>query len=149
SGVRLDEARVRGESGRLVAAIAEVQAKVAETTLQSLQLDEQMRTEVASELREAEGKWAELTERKIVAENELARTQIRAPQSGTVQESTIHTVGGVIGPGEILMKIVPNTDDLVLDALVPPSRADDVRPGQKVTIRFSALDADPTPVCHG
>ncbi|TGV53459.1 HlyD family type I secretion periplasmic adaptor subunit, partial [Mesorhizobium sp. M00.F.Ca.ET.149.01.1.1] len=74
SNVSLEEARARGESGRLVAAIAEVQAHISETDLQMLQLDEQMRTDVTTELRENEAKRTELEERKIVADDELART---------------------------------------------------------------------------
>ncbi|TIM98112.1 MAG: HlyD family efflux transporter periplasmic adaptor subunit, partial [Mesorhizobium sp.] len=69
--------------------------------------------------------------------------------SGTVQESSIHTIGGVVAPGEVLMMIVPDSDNLVVDALVPPERIDDVRPGQRVSIRFPAFDAGTTPVCEG
>lgn len=149
STISLEKSRTRGESGRLVAAIAEVQARISETDLQVLQLDEQMRSEVTSELRETEAKQTELNERKVVAEDELARTDIRAPQSGTVQESAVHTIGGVIAPGEVLMMIVPDADNLVVDALVSPERIDDVRPGQRVSIRFPAFDAGTTPVCQG
>lgn len=149
SNVQLEETRTRGESGRLLAAIAEVQAKISETDLQVLQLDEQMRSEVTGELRETEAKETELSERKVVAQDELSRTDIRAPQSGTVQESSVHTVGGVIGPGEAIMMIVPDADNLVVDALIPPSRIDDVHPGQRVSIRFPAFDIGTTPACEG
>lgn len=149
SNVSLEEARARGESGRLVAAIAEVQAHISETDLQVLQLDEQMRSDVTSELRENEAKRTELEERKIVADDELARTDIRSPQTGTIQESSIHTVGGVVAPGETLMVVVPDTDNLVVDALIPPTRMDDVQPGQRVSIRFPSFDVGTTPVCEG
>lgn len=149
SNIRLDATRAHGESGRLAAAVAEAQAKVSETELQILQLDEQRRSEVTSELRETEAKETELSERKVVAQDELTKTNIRAPQSGTVQESAIHTIGGVIAPGEVIMMIVPDTDNLVVDALIPPSRIDDVRPGQHVSIRFPAFDAGTTPACQG
>ncbi|ANN57754.1 hemolysin D [Mesorhizobium sp. SEMIA 3007] len=149
SNIRLDATRAHGESGRLAAAVAEAQAKVSETELQVLQLDEQRRSEVTSELRETEAKQTELSERKVVAQDELTKTNIRAPQSGTVQESAIHTIGGVIAPGEVIMMIVPDTDNLVVDALIPPSRIDDVRPGQHVSIRFPAFDAGTTPACQG
>jgi len=149
SNVALEEARTRGESGRLVAAIAEVQAHISETDLQVLQLDEQKRSDVTNDLRENEAKRTELEERKIVADDELARTDIRSPQTGTIQESSIHTVGGVIGPGEVLMVVVPDTDNLVVDALIPPTRMDDVQPGQKVSIRFPSFDVGTTPVCEG
>ncbi|SFN87594.1 HlyD family secretion protein [Mesorhizobium sp. NFR06] len=149
SNVRLDATRAKGESGRLAAAVAEAQVKITETELQVLQLDEQRRSEVTNELRETEAKRSELDERKIVAQDELTKTEVRAPQSGTIQQSTIHTVGGVIAPGELLMTIVPDSDTLVVDALIPPSRVDDVRAGQPVSIRFPAFDAGTTPACRG
>jgi len=149
SNIRLDATRAHGESGRLAAAVAEAQARISETELQILQLDEQRRSEVTSELRETEAKQTELEERKVVAQDELTKTTIRASQSGTVQESSIHTIGGVIAPGEVLMMIVPDTDNLVVDALIPPSRIDDIRPGQRVSIRFPAFDSGTTPACQG
>jgi HlyD family secretion protein len=149
SNVRLDATRARGESGRLAAAVAEAQARISETGLQILQLDEQRRSDVTSEIRESEAKQTELNERRIVAQDELTKTTIRAPQSGTIQESSVHTIGGVVAPGEMLMTIVPDTDNLVVDALIPPARIDDVRPGQRVSIRFPAFDAGTTPVCQG
>ncbi|RAZ92505.1 HlyD family type I secretion periplasmic adaptor subunit [Mesorhizobium hawassense] len=149
SNVRLDATRAKGESGRLAAAVAEAQVKITETELQVLQLDEQRRSEVTKELRETEAKRTELDERRIVAQDELTKTEIRAPQSGTIQQSTIHTVGGVIAPGELLMTIVPDADNLVVDALIPPSRVDDIRPGQPVSIRFPAFDSGTTPACQG
>ncbi|WP_217578662.1 HlyD family type I secretion periplasmic adaptor subunit [Mesorhizobium sp. GbtcB19] len=149
SNVRLEATRAHGEAGRLAAAVAEAEARVSETELQILQLDEQKRSDVTSELRETEAKLTELNERRVVAQDELAKTTIRAPQSGTIQESSVHTIGGVVGAGEVLMMVVPDADDLVVDALIPPSRIDDIRPGQPVSIRFPAFDAGTTPACQG
>ncbi|RUW31830.1 MULTISPECIES: HlyD family type I secretion periplasmic adaptor subunit [unclassified Mesorhizobium] len=149
SNVRLDATRAKGESGRLAAAVAEAQTKISETELQILQLDEKRRSDVTTELRETEAKRTELNERRIVALDELTKTEIRAPQSGTIQQSTVHTVGGVVAPGELLMTIVPDADNLVVDALIPPPRVDDVRSGQPVSIRFPAFDGGTTPACQG
>jgi HlyD family secretion protein len=149
SELQLEVARLKGESGRLTAAIAETEGKISETALQALQVDEEMRKEVNEELRELDGKEVELIERKVVAKDQLARTEIRAPQSGFVQELAVHTVGGVIAPGETLMLIVPEQDRLVVDAMVAPASIDDVKPGQPVSIRFPAFDAATTPECKG
>ena len=108
-----------------------------------------MRKDVNEELRELDGKEVELIERKVVAKDQLTRTEIRAPQSGFVQELAVHTVGGVITPGETLMLIVPEQDRLVVDAMVAPASIDDVKPGQPVSIRFPAFDAATTPECKG
>lgn len=148
SDLHLNLSRLRGESGRLVAANAEIEGKIGETKLQYLQLDEDMRKDVNEELREIEGKAVELLERQLVAQDQLMRTDIRAPQSGLVQELAVHTVG-VIGAGETIMLIVPAADRLVVDAKVAPSSVDDIEPGQPVSIRFSAFDANTTPECHG
>jgi HlyD family secretion protein len=149
SELELELSRLRGESGRLAAAIAETEGKISETRMQALQVDEEMRKEVNEELRELDGKEVELIERKTVAQDQLSRTEIRAPQSGLVQELAVHTVGGVISPGETLMMIVPGEDRLVVDAMIAPASIDDVEPGQPVSIRFSAFDANTTPECKG
>src|SRR4029453_12818576 len=88
------------------------EGKISETKLQALQVDEDMRKDVNEELRELDGKEVELIERKVVAQDQLARTEIRAPQSGFVQELQVHTVGGVVAPGETLLLIVPEQDRL-------------------------------------
>lgn len=149
SKLQLEVSRLKGETGRLAAEIAETEGKISETALLALQVDEDMRKEVNEELRELDGKEVELIERKVVAEDQLARTEIRAPQSGLVQELAVHTVGGVITPGEALMLIVPEEDRLVIDAMVAPASVDDVKPGQPVSIRFPAFDAATTPECKG
>lgn len=149
SQLQLELSRLHGESGRLAAAIAETEGKISETKLQALQVDEEMRKDVNEELRELDGKEVELIERKAVAQDQLSRTEIRASQSGFVQELAVHTVGGVIGAGETLMLIVPEQDRLVVDALVAPASIDDIAPGQPVSIRFSAFEANITPECKG
>jgi HlyD family secretion protein len=147
--LQLELSRLRGESDRLVAAIVEIEGKISETKLQIIQVGEDMRKDVNEDLRDMEGQEVELAERKLVAQDQLARTTIRAPQAGIVQELAVHTVGGVIGPGETIMLIVPGTDGLVIDARISPVRIDYVAPGQPVSIRFSAFDANTTPICDG
>ena len=41
----------------------------------------------------------------------MARTQIRAPMSGTVVGLSVFTVGGVVAPGQKLLQIVPDRTD--------------------------------------
>ena len=91
-----DQVRLQGERGQLVGDIARSRGKIAETELQILQLDQDFRTEVLKDLREAQAKIAELQERTNAAEDELRHTEIRAPQAGTVYQLQVHTVGGVI-----------------------------------------------------
>jgi HlyD family secretion protein len=134
-----DAARLAGERGQLIAAIAEAKGKIAEVELQVIQVDEDMRSEVAQELSEGRAKLSELSERKVAAEDELKRIDIRSPQDGVVHELEVHTVGGVISPGQPIMLIVPEADQLTVDARVSPTDIDELQLGQKATLHFSSF----------
>ncbi|MDH8014191.1 HlyD family efflux transporter periplasmic adaptor subunit, partial [Klebsiella pneumoniae] len=65
---------------------------------------------MAKELREIQGKVAELVEKRVAAQDQLSRIDVRSPQDGVVQQLSVHTIGGVVGPGEQMMRIVPRSD---------------------------------------
>lgn len=139
----------KGEIGRLTAAIAEAEGRISENAMIGMQTEEDFRKSANTDLRDTEGKEAELIERQAVAQNQLEDTVVRAPQDGVVQELAIHTIGGVVSPGETMMLIVPGTDQLVIDAQVSPMHIDEVHVGQPVVVRFSAFNRTTTPECHG
>ena len=144
-----DAARIEGERAQLIAAAAQAKGKIAETELQIIQVDQDMRTEVMKDLREIQAKNAELIERRVAAEDQLKRIDIRAPQSGIVHQLAVHTVGGVINPGEPIMLIVPEGDALVIEAKIAPQDIDHVRPGQQAFVRFTAFNQRTTPEFRG
>lgn len=149
SSLELGIAERIGEIGRLTAAVAEVEGRISENALQVIQLENDFRETANSELREAEAREVELAGRRSVAQDQQARTVIRAPLSGTIQGLTVFTVGGVVTAGQTLMTIVPQEDTLVVDAQVHPARIDEIVPDQPVAILFSAFDRNTTPECHG
>ena len=140
--------RVDGERAQLVASIAQAKGKIAETELQIIQIDQDVRTEVIKDLREAQGKDAELQERRVAAEDQLKRIEIRAPQDGVVHQLAAHTVGGVINQSEPVMLIVPEGDRLVIEARIAPQDIDHVRAGLPAFIRFTAFNQRTTPEFH-
>ena len=142
-------ARLEGESAQLIAQTAQVGGKIAETELQIIQIDRDLSSEVAKETREIDGKLGEFVERKITAEDQLKRVEIRAPQDGTVFQSTVHTVGGVITAGDPIMLIVPAADNLTVEAKVNPQDIDQVRIGQIALLRLSAFNQQATPEING
>jgi HlyD family secretion protein len=144
-----DSARLEGESEQLVAAQAQARGKISEIELQIIQIDQDLRSEVAKELREVQAKLSEFIERQVAAEDQLKRIDIRAPQDGRVHQLNIHTVGGVAGPGETLMLIVPESDSLLVEVKVAPNDIDQVRPGQRATVRFAAFNQRTTPELNG
>ena len=144
-----DQARLEGERGQLIADIARSRGKIAETELQILQLDQDFRTEVLKDLRETQAKIAELRERANAAADELRRTDIRAPQAGTVYQLQAHTIGGVVGKGETIMQIAPRADALIVEAKIAPQDIDQVAPGAPVRVRIQAGNRRTTPELEG
>jgi HlyD family secretion protein len=144
-----EKERLVGERGQLRASIAQAKGKIAEIELQILQVDQDMRTEVGKDLAEIRARTAEMIERKVAAEDQLKRVDIRAPIDGAVLQLTIHTVGGVITAGEAIMLIVPQTDTLQVEAKIPPQEIDQLRIGQPAVLRFVAFSQRSTPELNG
>jgi HlyD family secretion protein len=149
TNLRRAATRVRGEKGSLISAIARSKARIAETELEIIQIDRDLASEVARELREIDAKIGEFVERKVTAEDELKRMDLRAPQAGTVHQSTAHTVGGVINSGEEIMLIVPKADNLAVEVKVAPQDIDQLSFGQTALLRFSAFNQRTTPEISG
>jgi len=141
--------RLEGERAQLVSRIAEARAAIAEVEIQTLQLEKDFSSQTAHELREVDAKIAEFEERRAAAEDQLSRINIRAPTGGTIHQSKVHTVGGVISAGEPIMLIVPDDDDLVVEVKVTPADIDKVAAGQQVLLRFPAFDLHDTPEIRG
>jgi HlyD family secretion protein len=144
-----ENARIDGERGQLLSTIAETKAKIGEAQLQIVKLDQDFRTDVVKELTETQGKEAELAEHGVAAKDTLDRIEVRAPTAGVVNQLAIHTIGGVIRPGDTVMEIVPDSDDLQIEARVQPKDIDEVRVGQKAFVAFSALNSRVAPKLIG
>jgi HlyD family secretion protein len=142
-------ARLDGERGQLIASVAQARGKIAETKIQILQIDQDMRTEVGKDLADIRGKLAELIEKRVAAEDQLKRIDIRAPQNGMVHQLDVHTVGGVVTPGQLIMLIVPDADKLIVEAKVQPQDIDQLRVGQSAVLRFTAFNMRTTPELNG
>jgi len=144
-----DAARLSGERAQYIASRAQAKGKITETELQIIQVDKDMVSEVSKDLRETNDKIGEFVERKVTAEDQLRRVDIRAPQDGMVLQSTVHTVGGVITAGDAIMLIVPQADDLQVEAKVNPQDIDKLQVGQKTLLRLSAFNQRTTPELNG
>jgi HlyD family secretion protein len=144
-----DSARLEGERSQLSGMIAQAKGKIAEIELQIIQVDQDLRTEVGKDLIETRSKISELTERKTAAVDQLNRIEIRAPQSGRVHQLTVHTIGGVISPGEQIMLIVPDADALAVEVKIAPRDIDQIYFGQTASMRFAAFNQKTTPAIEG
>lgn len=144
-----EAARLRGELAQSMAASAQVRGKISEIELQIIQVNQDLSSEVAKELREIDGKIGEFIERKVTAEDQLKRIDIRAPQNGVVHQLNVHTIGGVVSPADPVMLIVPEADLLTVEAKVSPQDIDQLYVGQPASLRFTAFNQRTTPEIQG
>ncbi|MBB4526535.1 UNVERIFIED_ORG: membrane fusion protein [Rhizobium sophorae] len=142
-------ADLQGNSGQEIASKAEAEGKAIEIDRQSIQLDEDRRSEIAKDLTDVEAQIAEYEERRGTALDQLHRLDITAPLTGRVHELSVHTVNGVIDPGQPLMLVVPENNELMVEAKVATRDIDQVHVGQSVDVRFSAFDQRTTPDVSG
>jgi HlyD family secretion protein len=149
TALQREAARLDGEREQLVSATAETRSKISEAELQVIRIDQDLRAEVTKDLRESQDKESELTERSVAAQDQMNRIDLRAPTSGVVHQLAVHTIGGVIGPAEVIMEIVPDSDNLQVQARLSPKDIDQVLMGQKTLVRLSAFNQRTTPQLNG
>lgn len=151
---RIDElereaSRLEGERGELQASIAKAEARINEIRIDILQTDSDNLAQVMSDLKDTELKLTDLAQQRAGMEDQLRRAEVRAPRAGFVHQLTIHTVGGVVGPGETMMFIVPEHEALIIEARIDPQHIDQVHPGGAARVRFTSFSARVTPEISG
>ncbi|MCY4164977.1 MAG: HlyD family type I secretion periplasmic adaptor subunit [Gammaproteobacteria bacterium] len=146
---RLDLAQTRGQVGQIIAEIAEARLAVGETRQRIIQLQNDYRTELSADLTRAQNLYFETGDRLFAVRDEVARTRIVAPLQGKVINMQVHTVGGVVPPAQPIMNIVPEDDQLIVEAKVSPTDVDNVNVGQEARLRITPLNQRATPELLG
>mgnify|MGYP001499572715 FL=1 len=138
-----------GEAAELHASISATEIQIGETQLQIIQQEREFRNQVVTELGEVQTNVNEVIERITALQDVVSRTTVRAPESGIVNGLQVHTIGGVISPGMRIVDIVPQEEDLIIEAQVPPVDIDRVEIGQNATVRFSSFGMGSVPRTYG
>jgi adhesin transport system membrane fusion protein len=118
---------------RLSASVQEIRNKIEG-------LNMKFRSDAMNELSQARSEFASGSAIDLAIGDRLARTAIRSPVNGIINQIKVNTVGGVTQPGMELMEIVPIEDNLLIEARVRPSDIAFLRPGQEATVKISAYD---------
>ncbi len=142
-------AELGGDRGEHLAFIARAKQNMAETDLQILDLQNRRTSEVVNGLREVQTQLSDLEERLGFAQDVFERTEIRASRAGVVVDLQIHTVGGVIAGGEVLLDIVPQDDKLSIEVKIEPDDIDVVHVGLDAQLRLTAYNRRMTPTIDG
>ena len=137
--------RLKGEMGDLDARVAGARSQLAEIEFKIAELTRNARSEILKQLQAVTAGLAETEEQLSAAKDRLQRLDIRAPRTGLVHELMVHTVGGIVSPGQKLMSIIPSAEPLIVNAKIRPDEVNQVHLDQSATIRISAFKL-PTPL---
>ncbi len=138
-----------GEISALSSEIASSEIQIGETKLEILQLEKKFQEEVSTKLSEAQTNLYDVNQRMLATRDKVTRIDIKAPVSGRVMGLGIHTVGGIVLPGHPILDIVPQKEELIIEAQVSPLDIDRVTVGLIAEVRFSAFTQALTPVTEG
>ena len=138
-----------GQIGELASAIARNRQAIAEQRQMMSQLDKDRSAETSKELRALQARLAEVMPRLTNAKQQLSRMEVRAPYAGRVVGLTVFSIGGVVGPGEKMLDIVPDQETLIVEAQIGVEDIADVAPGARAEIRLLAYKQRTTPSIAG
>jgi epimerase transport system membrane fusion protein len=138
-----------GEIAAINAEIASTEIHTGETRLQILQLDKKFQEDVAGKLGETQSKLYEVNQHLLASRDKVNRIEIKAPVSGKIMGLAAHTIGGVITPGSTILEIVPQQEELVIDAQVSNMDIDRVSVGMIAEVRLTVFKQAVTPVIEG
>ncbi|HEY6632993.1 MAG TPA: HlyD family type I secretion periplasmic adaptor subunit [Rhizobiaceae bacterium] len=142
-------AELTGTIGQLETEIAQSNIAITRSELEMSQVDLVQREQAERDLREVDARIAELMERRSAAREQLDRLVVRAPQTGLVSQLAVHTIGGVIAPGATVALIVPEGDQLVVEARIRPTDIDQAAIGQHAELQLQTADARMLPPFAG
>ncbi|WP_447529268.1 HlyD family type I secretion periplasmic adaptor subunit [Vreelandella sp. TE19] len=129
-----------GDNAEFQANIAQLRSQISENRLQKETTRQEFQAEIGEQLRTAQSQIAEAEEQITSLRDQVNRTVVSAPVSGTVVGQQVHTIGAVIRPGDTIMDVVPSNDGFVVEARVPTREIDSLFIGQFAEIRFSAFN---------
>ena len=124
-------------------------SSIAELRQRAIGRQQEYRKEVETQLADVTREVLSDAGKFIALQDDLARTEIRSPAAGQVVALAAQTVGGVIGPGQKVLDVVPANESLMLETRVQPQLIDSVRAGMPVDVRFTAFAHSPQLVVQG
>lgn len=144
-----DIARLTGERDELASRAASTRTAISEKELKKFQVRKAFQEEVAAELKKVQAETFELAERESATKRTLELTELRAPVDGTITDLKIHTPGGSIAPGEVVLEVVPSADRLLVEVKVATRDIDRVVVGQAAGVKINAFNSRAMPELNG
>lgn len=143
------QAELKGQQAEMEAEYARAGEGIGETRMQSLSVSRDRLEKIESDLKDTQSKISETLPKLVATREQLEHSLVRAPVTGQVVGLTVFTIGGVVAPGQKLMDIVPDGRELVIQAQLKPTDADEAYPGQKAQVRFPSIHNRSLPLITG
>lgn len=147
--LRRAEAGLAGDLGELTGRIADAKERIARASQRIAHLHSAAIQKAVQELRETETEFDDVLEQTRAAQDVVERIEVRSPVRGIVVKQNFHTTGGVVGPGAVILELLPVLDELIIEARVKPNDIANVALGQQALVRLSALNQRITPMIMG
>ena len=144
-----DKTRLQNSIAKLETRRGSINNAIKEARINIAQVQKQRDEQVLTDLRIAQTQADSFSESLKTIANKTNLVTLQAPASGVIHEMTVSTVGGVIAPGQEIMQIIPERDELVIKAHVLPQDIDQVTIGQDTNVIFSALKQSAAPELDG
>ncbi len=138
-----------GEIASLTADIAGAEIQLGENRLKILQLEQKFQEDVSARLNQTQSELYEVNQRLLASQDKMQRVEIKAPVPGRVMGLTVHTLGGVLPPGGPILEIVPQEEELIIDAQVSVMDVDKVNLGMLAEVRFPGFKQADLPSIEG
>jgi HlyD family type I secretion membrane fusion protein len=143
------QADLKGQQAQMEAEYARAGEGIGETRMQSLSVSSDRLAQIESDLKDTQTKLSETLPKLVATREQLQHSLVRAPATGQVVGLTVFTIGGVVAPGQKLMDIVPDGRELIVQAQLKPSDADDAYAGQRAQVRFVSVHNRSLPLFTG
>ena len=143
------QADLKGQEAQMTAQFAQAGEGIGETRMQSLSVSRTRLEQVEADLKETQTKLSETLPKLVATREQLQHSLVRAPVTGQVVGLQVFTIGGVVAAGQKLMDIVPDGKELIIQAQLAPTDADDAYPGQVAQVRFLSVHNNQLPLIKG
>lgn len=134
-------AELMGQRGQAQAMVSRANQTINEAKINIINVKTDYLNKVVSELKETQVELASLTEQIRSSQDVSRRVDVIAPIAGTVTGLQVHTIGGVVKPGDTLLSLVPADEKLIIEVRVAPTDIDVVHTGMKAQVRLTAFKA--------
>lgn len=148
-GLQRTEAEIRAQQGSNMALVSRTEQAISATELELISSDTVLQDEIAREMAQVQADLSQAGEKMAASGDILSRIEITAPVAGKVIALKYHTAGGIIAPGAAILDIVPENEELIIEARVSPMDIDVVYEGLIAQIRLSAFAQRNVPMITG